>query len=262
MDRKLIFFDIDGTLLPYRKTVPEDTRQALKRLMDNGHIPVVCSGRPWPTLQLVQPVMELHFPAMIMAAGAEVVYQGKQVCQHLLSDELLDWTIQVLETAGCGQVLEGPEHIYYQTRWEGQIFPIWPEFLGSPAPFRIYEPHKQNIQKLMFFNAPAIRGTRYESELSRHYTVLYYDFGGLGELIPKAVNKAAGIQKLLDHLGMDVEDTYAFGDGPNDLEMLQYVRYGVAMGNASQEIKDTAPYVTAGCEDGGISLALEQFGLI
>lgn len=262
MKRKLLFFDIDGTLLPYHKDVPQDTREALKQVMENGHIPVICSGRPWPTLTLVKPVMELNLPGVILAAGGEVIYEGKRLCQKLLSQEVLDWTIELLDRAGCGQIFEGPEHIYYQEKWSGQVFPLWSDFIGSMEPFRVYERGKQPIQKLMIFNAPALRGTEAEAELKRFYTVLYYDFGGIGELIPRDTNKATGIQTLLDHLGMDLADTYAFGDGPNDLEMLGYAAHGVAMGNAPQEVKNAADYVTAGCEEGGIRLALEHFGLI
>lgn len=262
MERKLVFFDIDGTLLPFRKSVPEDTQRALALLMENGHIPVVCSGRTQAGIRLVKPIMELNFPGKVLAAGGEIEYQGEVVWRHVIDEKTLDWSTDLLDRAGCGQCLEGPNHLYIPRHCYDEIYSAWSDFLGTGEVFRSYEPHTQPIQKLLAFHSERLRGTEMEAELSQYYQLLYYDFGGVVELVPRVTNKATGIQRFLDLLGMSIEDTYAFGDGPNDLEMLRYVRYGVAMGNAQKEVLEIAPYRTAGCEEGGIYLALKRFGLI
>ena len=81
-------------------------------------------------------------------------------------------------------------------------------------------------------------------------------------MIPKKYSKAVGIEKLISELQIPVENTYAFGDGMNDYEMLNYVKYGIAMGNAADEFKSLIQYVTDDYDKGGISNALKRFGLI
>ena len=75
-------------------------------------------------------------------------------------------------------------------------------------------------------------------------------------------NNTQKIDELLKYLGASLEDTYAFGDGPNDLEMLQYVQYGTAMGNAEESVLRSAEYRTEGIWEDGVARALERYGLI
>ena len=82
------------------------------------------------------------------------------------------------------------------------------------------------------------------------------------ELMPKGVSKADGIRILLEELDIPLGNTYAFGDGPNDLEMLQYVQYGTAMGNAEESVLGSAKYRTEGIWEDGVARALERYGLI
>jgi hypothetical protein len=82
------------------------------------------------------------------------------------------------------------------------------------------------------------------------------------DLIPADGGKSVGIQQLLEHFGLSQEETMAFGDGGNDIEMLQYVHLGVAMGNGTQNVKAAADYVTDSVDEDGIWNALVHFGLI
>ena len=82
------------------------------------------------------------------------------------------------------------------------------------------------------------------------------------DIIPKGGGKSSGIQRYLEMHGIDREETMAFGDGENDMEMLLYVGIGVAMGNAGDTVKAAADYVTDTVDDDGIEKALRHFGLI
>ena len=82
------------------------------------------------------------------------------------------------------------------------------------------------------------------------------------DVVPEGSNKAVGIQHLLAHYGIDPKEAIAFGDGGNDIEMLRYVGIGVAMGNASDEVKAAADFVTTSVDDEGIAYGLKHFGLI
>ena len=82
------------------------------------------------------------------------------------------------------------------------------------------------------------------------------------EIVPKGFNKATGIQQMCEILGIAHEDTYAFGDSTNDLDMLKYVAHSVAMGDGMQQAKDAAEYVTTPLWGDGIYNGLKHYGLI
>jgi hydroxymethylpyrimidine pyrophosphatase-like HAD family hydrolase len=85
---------------------------------------------------------------------------------------------------------------------------------------------------------------------------------GFGDFTQKNLSKASAVAALLNTLGLKREDTFAFGDSFNDVEILQYCQTGIAMGNAPDELKAVADYVTSDVTDDGILKAFEHFGLI
>ena len=88
-----------------------------------------------------------------------------------------------------------------------------------------------------------------------------WGFGGV-DIIAKGGGKVEGIRKYLEREGIAVEEIIAFGDADNDREMLRFAGIGVAMGNAEENVKAAADYVTADIDDDGIAKALAHFGLI
>ena len=83
-----------------------------------------------------------------------------------------------------------------------------------------------------------------------------------GEMTKMGVNKATGMQRLMDELKIGREDTIAFGDGPNDVEMLQFAGTGVAMGNAIPAVKQYADMVTDKIDEDGLYHAFERLHLL
>lgn len=111
---------------------------------------------------------------------------------------------------------------------------------------------------------------RYEDEdlcaeglekLEDYYTVLYTE-KHLRELVPAGYSKATGMELICNHLGIERNDVYAFGDSANDLDMLRFAGCGIAMGNACQIAKETADYVTRSIDRDGIYMGLKEFHLI
>lgn len=83
-----------------------------------------------------------------------------------------------------------------------------------------------------------------------------------GELSVPGVNKASAINALIDELGIPKENTYAFGDGLNDADMLEFCQYGIAVGNAKEALKEIADEVTDDIKDDGIYNSMKKYGLI
>jgi len=95
-------------------------------------------------------------------------------------------------------------------------------------------------------------------ELFEKYTVIRsLDF--MIEFMNKNCNKATGLEKLAQRLGISREEIMAIGDADNDKEMLEYAGLGVAMGNAKDEIKQLADYVTKSNEDDGVAYVIDKF---
>ena len=82
------------------------------------------------------------------------------------------------------------------------------------------------------------------------------------DIVPRGGSKQVGMEKLLAHFGIRREECMAFGDGGNDIPMLRYAGIGVAMGNAREEVKAAADYVTSSVDEDGIAMALRHFGLL
>ena len=101
-----------------------------------------------------------------------------------------------------------------------------------------------------------------EEILGHKYKGTYHEPVNSVEFVPLGVNKAKGIEVILDHTGISREDSYAFGDSANDIDMIKYVKYGVAMGNSVPELLEIAPYQTARVDEDGIEKGLKKFGLI
>ena len=78
----------------------------------------------------------------------------------------------------------------------------------------------------------------------------------------RGIDKSIAARKVMEYYGFTMEESMAFGDGGNDVSLVRDVKLGVAMGNACQELKDVADYVTTGVDEDGISRALEYFELI
>ena len=94
---------------------------------------------------------------------------------------------------------------------------------------------------------------------NEEFRYTYYDEFNLFELYSSKNTKASGIIKLLDYLDIDVENSYAFGDGRNDIEMLNTVGCGIAMGNASEDVKIHADRITEPVHQDGIALGIKNF---
>ena len=122
-----------------------------------------------------------------------------------------------------------------------------------------------DLEKIIFYDSPFPVKEVHEQLLPYFDTVplsLEGADGYAGEIGINGIHKATGMQIYLDHVGASREDTIAIGDGPNDLQMMDFAHTSVAMGNALQAVKDRADLVTTNIDDDGIYHAFEKLGLL
>ena len=278
MSKKLLFFDVDGTLIDWQKKMPESAIRALIKAKENGHVLFVNTGRARANIR-VPDFEKIGFDGFVAACGSHVEAGGKVIYEKLVSEELLRLTIDTLIKYKMPAVLEGP-YKHYLSDWgfvEDEFVDSLFEVLGEDA---LYLDGYEEGMKINKFSADILGMTDYEK--IKEILSPYYDFIIHGitpdikvtdgdydskiratvECVLKGESKGEGIKKVCEHMGIDISDNYAFGDGMNDLEMLSVAGHSIAMGNSKEEVKEICEYVTSDILDNGIENALKHYGLI
>lgn len=267
MRKKCVFFDADGTILDIEKGVPADVKSAIRKLIQNGHQAFLCTGRS--RAYIPKEVEELGFTGMITNLGAYMEYNGKCIFSRELGTEEARYAVEVLRENGMVPVLEGSEYMYYDLDEYTTDVDWFADLITRDLGER-HRPIRGNESNLHYskISAKKMPGCNYEKacrELEPLFDCIHHEGDFVGktiELITKGCSKGLAICVICAVLGINKEDTIAFGDSNNDLAMFQVVHTKVAMGNSSGELKRQADYVTAGLWDGGITKALQNLGLI
>lgn len=263
MNQKTIFFDIDGTLLGTRNgkrfQIPPSALAALNKLKENGHRIVICSGRQEAFIHRFFPGL---FESYVAMNGAHIVYEGKTVLDRPMSTERVRELMRHFDAYGCSYVFIGKHNGWarrFPEKHLGEMDAVYglPDFLITE-----WEPEAVDARMMDFvFETDA----DYEkcAEAFTETMVLNRHPGALtNDLSFRDWDKAKGIAEFLSYSGIRKEDTVAFGDGYNDVAMMGAVGTPVAMGNAVEEVKKAAAYVTASLFEDGIDRGLRHLGLI
>lgn len=260
--RKIVFFDIDGTIYQYGKSVPTDTVEAIRQLRQNGHLAVICTGR---TKAMIFPeIYNVGFDGIIAGAGTYVEFGGKVLHEFNLPEDVIKEIIEVMKKEGIMAIPEGIDKIYFDREiMPEEYVPVYNLYLSEVG---------NNVADI--HNSDNIIVSKISGIVLKNgdESILYEKYGGKFnivehrqkylEMIPEGYSKAVGIERMITELGIPLEHTYAFGDSMNDYEMLKYVKYGVAMGNADEKFRAEMNYVTEDYDKGGIYNALKRFELI
>lgn len=275
---KIIFIDVDGTLVNYEGVLPESATDAIRKARKSGHRVYISTGRS--KAEVYQNIWDIGLDGMIGGNGSYVEDNGTVVLHQLITRDqcvrIVDW----LHGRGLEFYLESNNGLFASEHFETEGESVIQEYSrrkgynGSGA---------MTIRKA--FPEMIFDGELYRDDLNKVSYILksYQDFldtkeqfpdlenntwGGAGEtalfgdLGVKNITKANAIQKLLDHLGADIKDTIAIGDAKIDIPMLEYCSYGVAMGSGGDEIKAMADYITDDVDADGLYKAFVHLGLI
>lgn len=251
--KKAIFFDIDGTLYDreHSEEVPDSTKLALKMLRENGHRIFICTGRV--NCAVEQSLRGLNFDGMILGCGTQILYHGKQLFYHRMDAETVYHLMGLVNSGDGLAILEGKDALYCDPPApDSQLYAYYQKRLRllrdllRPVSGQSWEISKMTVR---FPREAADRRPGLLRRASAWVTVI--DSGKSVEFVPKGFSKATGIAYILEKLGINREDTAAFGDSMNDYEMLSFVGEGIAMGNSSEEIlKLCARHTDSVYEDG------------
>lgn len=262
MSQKIVFFDIDGTIWDEHMVIPESTRLAITKLKENGHKAFLCTGRARAAVASKE-LFDMGFDGIIASCGTYIEMDNEIVYEELVPDELVKKIVSVLRENNMPVVLEGSRDYWIdEVGFEQDPYVDYlRELIGERA--HVLTGYSEDI-RINKFSADIIENTDYatiKAELGEHYDILEHA-GNVVEFVPKGFSKATGIKWLCEYLKLDMADTYALGDSINDMEMLQAVGHGIAMGNAIDTVKKAAEYVTDSLFEDGVYNALSHYDLI
>lgn len=252
---RLAFFDIDGTLAT-GTSVPQSAADALARMRARGDLVFICTGR-------ARAYVEAHFGAY---ADGFVCNNGRLAFmdQRLLVDEPLTAEQVATFTAALDDV--GAGYAFFEER---------DAYFGGPEIYRAiaegvlklgHLPTIEDVAALhaynfdIYFDDAAHRARAIEA-LGDDCLVNPHGPHPSADVTVRGADKGDAVRGVAAELGVSISDTYAFGDGINDLSMIEAAGHGIAMGNAMDELKQAAEYVTSDINDDGVARAMEHYGL-
>lgn len=257
MTKKLIVFDIDGTLVNSDKQVLKSTYQSIKKLKAAGHELAIATGRNYGLAKEV--IADVQFDHYICSNGSTAFKNHQLVYDRPLNNDDLKRLVEIADQHGIDMIFQGSNDMRRQNE------EVRPELIEAMTSFGSDAPDYQRnyfesakVYQGLVFHSPEADGLF--SEIRSFNFVRWHEQGV--DVIPQGGSKAKTIPILAAELGIEMKDTIAFGDGNNDVEMLETVAQGIAMANGKEAAKAVADFVTASCDEDGIEKALIKFGLI
>lgn len=258
MKVKAIFFDIDGTLVSIKThAILPSAKQAIRAARRQGVKVFIATGRPGLFIDNLE---DLEYDGIIETNGAHCeLTDGTVISHHPIPQQDVKRMTEYQLTHDLPVVYAAHDELFItsHTPTSDMIF----RMLNLTPPQLGHMEHALEmdiLQIIAFFNSqeePFLMDQVLPGCVAQRWHPTFAD------VIAKDCDKSTGIDETIRHLGISLEETMAFGDGGNDVGMLAHVGLGVAMGNASDAVKQYADYVTADVDEDGVARALERFVL-
>lgn len=273
--QRIVFFDIDGTLVSKHNKIPKTTYKAIKELKKQGVLPVIATGRSPILLRDIAD--RLNIDSYISMNGQYIVVEGEEIFHNPIPKEKIHRLSSFVYKEKDGILLCGNEQIFSNSRVDLskessrfkalkrlnriipkriQIAAIRRTMKKPPKP----ESYESNYIYQAILEAPEGKEKIYEKAFDELTFTRSNSY--MLDVINKGINKATGAERIMNHFGVARENVYAFGDHLNDLDLLQFVGTGVAMGNAHPETKRVSKMVTDPVNKNGIENGLKKLKLI
>ena len=261
---KIVFFDIDETLyIKSQARIPESiTKSVLPRLREKGIMTAIATGRNFGCLpKALKPLIDEHyFELFVTINGQYNFYKDQLISEYALTVSQITRCIEKLTALGIVYAFVTKDQIAVSQDnavVREALDPIKPDYIVDPQ----YYLTDTAVQMLAFYPESRDQEVLDSGIFSDDLKVCRWHPMGV-DILRTENSKARGIEDVIKYFGLDIENTMAFGDGFNDLEMFNTVGFSVAMGNAENELKQRADYVTKKIEQDGILYALEQLEII
>lgn len=255
--KKLVLFDVDGTLLDRHNRIPPSAKEAVMALKHAGHTVALASGRSPFMLEKVK--KELQLDSYVGFNGQYVVDQGALIHSNPIHPDAVSQLTAFAATREHALVFLDHTQMSCSQTYHPHV-ELCLNSLGVTHP----EHHAsfcegRAIYQTMLF-CEAKEEAAYREKFDMLHFVRWHPFSM--DVLPAGGSKAEGVSRLAARMGFQPEDVYAFGDNYNDIEMFQYAGCSIAMGNAPEALQELASHVTLPADRDGIWHGLQWTGLI
>ena len=269
---KMIFLDLDGTLMDDRKNIPDYNMSAIKEALSQGHKVILCTGRPLCSAKqlFAQLNMEQEGCYAITFNGALIydIFHEKILFKQTIPLEYVRYIFEKADRYGmymqtysddtviCQKDMKEGRDYSERVKIERKIVPDVFEVLGEEEPYKTLAiADGYNRKELETFR-------KLFSDWAPGKVDIFFSCNEYLEFVPLNVSKGSAVRFLADFLNIPIENTIAVGDAENDIPMLEAAGLGVAMKNASEEIKKYADYITElDNNQGGVGEVIRKYML-
>lgn len=275
---KILFIDIDGTLVDYENRLPASAVKAIRMARAAGHRVYLCSGRS--KVENKQEIWDIGLDGYIGGNGSYVESDGEVVMHQLVTPEQCRRIVDWLHSRKLEFYLESNSGLYGSENFRQRAVPVMKEYCRRKGKADADQASPDTVFPTMIYGADL-----YRDDVNKVSYILdsYQDFlnareqfpdlqngtwGGAGEtalfgdLGVKGITKAHAVEVLLKHLNARQEDTIAFGDAAVDIPMFEVCAQSCCMGSGGDGAKAAAGYVTTAVEEDGLYNAFVHFGLL
>lgn len=256
------FFDIDGTLISFNThKVPQSTQKAIYALREMGIKLFVATGRAPQTATYLREVFDFEFDGYITLNGQLCLAGDKVIHSHSIPRESIKTLLPYITEKKIACDFIEREHIYLNI--ENELTDHFNKMLGGEKILGNAQDPSRALDNDVF-QLGAFISPEQEKEFLEHLphckcTRWHPMFS---DVIPADGGKHVGMDKILEHFNIPLEQTIAFGDGGNDIDMIKHAHIGIAMDNAMEHVKDSADFITKHVDDDGIAYALDKLGIL
>jgi len=267
---KLIAMDMDGTLLDDRQHIPKENLTALKQAVAQGVHIAICSGRSASDVSYFASDAGLDQCSILALNGAcclKAPHQEPYSVSNVkaqTADRVVDILLKHKVTFACFQknrvVVLQNDYQVQKLNWGTHVARnnanAYAYGIESLERFK-----NEGICKFVYIDedgSPRIEMIRQEL-IPLESLFVTSSWSNNLELMPQGVSKGVALQDLAQRLGINQDEVMAMGDYDNDLDMIEYAGFGVAMGNASDRVKHAAKHITLTNEENGVAVAIRRF---
>ena len=260
--KKAIFFDVDGTLIDCMngmKDMSISVKQAIRKVQENGDYVFISTGRPYALLD--EKILNFGFDGFILANGAHVIINNETIHSEPIEKEFIKGIVNELENNNIEYVLQS--ELYSYMKESCKEFYDYYDKIGIS---RTYFKDTFNVEEIDVHKLEMLCPSEEIKELCLNLIKTNPECDYFSSVNKSAVEvylkkntKGTAILKAIEYLDVKIENTYAFGDGKNDIEMLSTVGCGIAMGNASDEVKKYSNKITDTVQNDGVAKGIEQY---
>lgn len=276
MTRRIVFLDIDGTLINERESIQPSTIEAITRARAAGHLIFICTGRS--RAEIYPQILEIGFDGIVSVGGSFVWLDGETRVSHTMPRADVEFAVAYFTRRGIDFYVQSDTAVVASRGFRAHLRRLLSaevaesnrvEADGQLQFEKFFDERSQvlrdDIGKMCFLSAETPM-TDIRAAFAGRFDIINATVPVLGphsgELLQRGVNKGSAILEVCRLKDIDLADTIGIGDSINDVEMLELTGIGIAMGNAPDAIKAYADQVTTGVDDNGVWNAFVRNGLI